>query len=204
MSQFDETVAKLASSPAKVRLLSSIPGRLLEKEAAPLSGLMDDVLGGAQKDLLKGRHDVAKSVASNVLGAGILAATGLGFGAVYETIAGNQDAIKAQNTEVGKMNAQSAFKAQMVTQLQPHYDSVYKDIMNDDVIGKADKKMIDSAYETMKRFAPNLAADENAARSFLREHAVYGTGPSYASLKNLAESEQAVARAGGIFPVLNK
>lgn len=196
MSQFDETVAKLASSPAKVRALSSIPGKLLEKEAG-IIGKADDALG-----LLS--SDVSKNVAGKVLGTGIVAATALGFNALHESIAGNQDAMKAQNTEVGKMNAQSAFKAQMVTQLQPHYDKVHKDLMQDDVIGKADKKMINSAYETMKRFAPNLAADENAARSFLREHAVYGTGPSYASLKNLAESEQAVARAGGIFPVLKK
>jgi hypothetical protein len=48
------------------------------------------------------------------------------------------------------------------------------------------------AYETMKRFAPNLSLDPNVATSFLREAAQTGGTLNYQTVKHLADAEAAV------------
>lgn len=197
MSKFQNTIEKLAGSPRKTQLLQVAP-HVLVKEAAKGNGLLLKLFGG--KDQVGWQRILQKVVEGTALagavGTGILAATHL-----EDKFLGNADQAKATNSEIGKLNAQNQFKTQMVVSLEPMHKSVLKSVLSDEVISNADKGMITSAFETMKRFAPNLAADENAARSFLREHAIYGIGPSYASLKNLADAEQAVARAGGALPM---
>lgn len=49
------------------------------------------------------------------------------------------------------------------------------------------------AYGTLTRFAPSLALDVNAVRSFLREVVLGGGGVNYATIKNLVETEKAIA-----------
>jgi hypothetical protein len=78
--------------------------------------------------------------------------------------------------------SQSPVHAKMVEVLQS----------GDPYLSRADPDQLSSAYHTMARFAPTLATDENAVRSFLRQAAEAGMGPDYASIKNLAESEKAV------------
>jgi len=53
------------------------------------------------------------------------------------------------------------------------------------------KELVLEAYATMVRFAPTISLDPNAARSFLRECVLSGTGPNYATIKNLVETENA-------------
>lgn len=48
------------------------------------------------------------------------------------------------------------------------------------------------AYETMKRFAPNLSLDPNVTTSFLREAAQTGGSLNYQTVKHLADAESAV------------
>jgi hypothetical protein len=55
------------------------------------------------------------------------------------------------------------------------------------------KQMIAEAYQTMVTVAPTLSTDINAVRSFLREAVIGGAGVNYATIKNLAEAERAVA-----------
>lgn len=62
----------------------------------------------------------------------------------------------------------------------------------DDVISQADPKTIAEAYHTMVRFAPTLATDKNAVKTFLRESVLYGTGPNFVAIKQLADAEKAV------------
>lgn len=62
----------------------------------------------------------------------------------------------------------------------------------DDVIARADKQQLAEAYHTMARFAPTLATDKNAVKTFLRESVLYGTGPNPMGIKQLAEAERAV------------
>jgi hypothetical protein len=52
-------------------------------------------------------------------------------------------------------------------------------------------EMLKEAYGTMCRFAPSLALDINAVRSFLREAVIGGAGVNYATIKNLVETEKA-------------
>ena len=63
---------------------------------------------------------------------------------------------------------------------------------NDPVLSSADDKTLMEAYHTMTRFAPVLSTDKNAVRSFLRQAVMSGSGPDYASIKLLADSERAV------------
>ena len=62
----------------------------------------------------------------------------------------------------------------------------------DDVIARADKQQLAEAYHTMSRFAPTLATDKNAVKTFLRESVLYGAGPNPMAIKQLAEAEEAV------------
>lgn len=69
----------------------------------------------------------------------------------------------------------------------------------DDIIKKADKTLIYSAYETMKSVAPTLSKDINAVRSFLREVAMTGTGPDYNTIRQLADTEKTIKQSlGGV------
>lgn len=72
-------------------------------------------------------------------------------------------------------------------------ESIFKTLKReDDVIGQADPKQLLEAYHTMVRFAPTLSTDKNAVKTFLRESVLYGTGPNFMSLKQLADAERAV------------
>jgi hypothetical protein len=62
----------------------------------------------------------------------------------------------------------------------------------DDVLSQADPQQLSEAYHTMVRFAPTLATDKNAVKTFLRESVLYGTGPNHVAIKQLAETERAV------------
>jgi hypothetical protein len=62
----------------------------------------------------------------------------------------------------------------------------------DEVIAKAEPQQLDEAYHTMVRFAPTLATDKNAVKTFLRESILYGTGPNFMAIKQLADAEKAV------------
>lgn len=53
------------------------------------------------------------------------------------------------------------------------------------------REMVLEAYGTMNRFAPTLASDVNAVRSFLREAVLGGSGVNYATIKNLVDTERA-------------
>ena len=48
------------------------------------------------------------------------------------------------------------------------------------------------AYQTLLKFAPTLAGDVNAVRSFLREVVLGGGHVNYATIKNLVDTEKAI------------
>lgn len=63
----------------------------------------------------------------------------------------------------------------------------------DPILSQHDDQALMEAYHTMVRFAPTLSTDKNAVRSFLRQAVMSGSGPDYASIKLLADTEHAVA-----------
>jgi len=192
MTNFDETVKKLASAPHRAALLSLVPQHFSKN-----AGVASTLFGASVKDST-GLNKVLQTAAGASLGAATIGLGSLVFSKLKNNILGNEDEEKAQHVELGKLQAQNQFKHQSVSVLEEQHKAVLKKVLQDEIIGKADKALMHSTFGTMTRFAPNLAADENAAKSFLREHAIYNMGPSYAALKNLADAEQAVARAGGV------
>lgn len=54
---------------------------------------------------------------------------------------------------------------------------------------------LQEAYHTMVKFAPTLAEDKNAVKSFLIQAVVSGSGIDYGAIKGIAEAERAVNRA---------
>jgi hypothetical protein len=71
--------------------------------------------------------------------------------------------------------------------------SVFKTLQKeDDVLSQADPQQLAEAYHTMVRFAPTLATDKNAVKTFLRESVLYGTGPNFVSIKQLGNAEKAI------------
>jgi hypothetical protein len=108
-----------------------------------------------------------------------------------------EDNRKARQTVRGKLMTEQDLRQQALAELTPLHEATYQQVIADPLLAKADPSLIASSYETMKRFAPTLSTDPNAARSFLQEVALYGKGPSYATLKTLADTEAAVTKAGG-------
>ena len=65
-------------------------------------------------------------------------------------------------------------------------------VKGDPILAKADPALLSKAYHSMANFAPTLAKDENAVRSFLRESVMAGNGPDYATIANLAKAEATI------------
>lgn len=68
--------------------------------------------------------------------------------------------------------------------------------LEDPILAEQPDKVLMEAYHTMVRFAPTLSTDKNAVRSFLRQAVMSGSGPDYATIKLLADSENAVTNKG--------
>jgi len=192
MSRFDETVAKIAASPVKRALFPKL-AHLLHKE----SNFMEHLFGGADVAGRTGPQDMARMIAGTVGGAAGIGGGSYLVGKALDKYDDSHGLHEAERTQMGKMQGEQAFRQNALHKFAPLHKQVFTSVMQDPVIAKADPELIHSSYETMKHFAPHLATDANAARSFLRENAIYGTGPSYASLKNLADAELAVGKAGG-------
>lgn len=188
MSSFNRTVALLAQQPRKVALMPAVPSVLL-KTAAPKTGT--------------GMFDVPR-IASNVATAlATTAITGAAGGLAYHVQSrffGDPDQARETSKETGKLNARANQKLFSISLLKPQHEKVLKTLQAATEFNGVSDEELASAYGTMKRFAPNLAADENAARSFLREHLYKGTlnSPHYSTIKLLVDTERAVAEAGGL------
>ena len=61
----------------------------------------------------------------------------------------------------------------------------------DPVLSEASKDELNTAFQTMRNFAPTLATDPNAVQSFLRSAVMSGGGVDYNTIKLLAETENA-------------
>jgi hypothetical protein len=75
----------------------------------------------------------------------------------------------------------------------PQRKAILETLMaSDDILSRANVDDVLEAYQTMDRFAPTLATDVNAVKSFLREAVVSGAGADYATIANLAKAEMSV------------
>lgn len=156
-------------------------------------------LGGGLSAFSSGHEALADSIFRKGTEKAIIGGGAVLGGMAMSGMMGSSDsaAREAAEREQGRMQAMQQFKQQQLLRLTPMHEEAFAAAQADEVVSRADPAMIHSSFETMKRFAPNLAADPNATRSFLRESAVWGTGPNYATLKNLADAERSVAGAGG-------
>lgn len=72
-------------------------------------------------------------------------------------------------------------------------DEVFKLVHKDDqILRDADRTELESAFDTFRAFAPTLATDPNATRSFLREAVTSGGGVNYNTINLLARTEAAI------------
>ena len=163
--------------------------------------LRGGVAGGALGALGGGLHGMQSQMGGTAAQKGLEGlAAAAGAGAAYHAGAaafGSPETREMRDKELGKFQAMQEIRSYQGTHLAPLHDAAFAKARQDEVIGRADPAMMQSSFNTMKKFAPNLAADHNAVTSFLRESAAFGTGPSYATLKNLADAEKSVVSAGG-------
>ena len=216
MTRFDETVAKIAASPAKRALLKHVPSRLFKQAGiGDIPGAVGRGIGRGIGGAARGAYDAAKgarkwltdpasgksplgSGLSGLVSGGLVGAGAWGTGKLLDNIDQSSDRMEAERKQMGQLSGEQKFRTNALQGLSPLHDQVFSTLGQDQILAKADPELVHSTYQTMKRFAPHLAADPNAARSFLRESALYGTGPSYAALKTLADAEQSVSRAGAM------
>ena len=93
------------------------------------------------------------------------------------------------------MTVISGFSDEKYKQYQLHQtqEGVLEQLVaSDEILQQADPEFLESAYGSMRRFAPILATDENAVRSFLREAVMYGTGPDFAMISNMSKAERTI------------
>jgi hypothetical protein len=73
-------------------------------------------------------------------------------------------------------------------------DEVFKMVQRGDpILLDAAKDDLESAFSTLRTFAPSLAMDPNVVRSFLREAVTSGGGVNYNTVNLLAKTENAVS-----------
>lgn len=185
MSDFKRTVALLAQQPQKHALFSMIPNALMKTGSA---------------DSYFDKKKILSSVATNVATTALTGAAGGLAYKLHSKFFGDPKEEEESHKELGKLNARVQHKLTNLNALKPLHERVLKKLLATPEFSSTDKDDLTSAYETMARFAPNLAADENAARSFIREHVFRGTlnAPHYSAIKTLVDTERAVAEAGGI------
>lgn len=72
-------------------------------------------------------------------------------------------------------------------------------VQSDDMLRDAtpqDQELLGRAYQTMQKFAPELASDEFAVRNYLREALMAANGPDYATISNLARANRDITDQG--------
>lgn len=96
--------------------------------------------------------------------------------------------------DMGRQGIESAGGAMQNAMVdRPKQRNVLNNLTSEDeILSGVNPEDINQAYGTLSRFAPTLATDPNAVRSFLREAATTGGGADYASIANLARAEQTV------------
>lgn len=86
------------------------------------------------------------------------------------------------------------------------YDEPKQKAVFDHVVGEdphlqqahaANPKQLQEMYHTLKKFAPSLAVDRNATKSFLRQAMMAGGQLDYATIRMLAETEKFVQNSKG-------
>ncbi len=195
MSKFDETVARLARSPGKMAMLSQLPG-MLHKQANTIPPPPTGISGLFQRALGSEGAKLPAQITKDVLTGALTAAGGYGAARLMTDADADltTDKAKQRFSTLGKLEAEQRFRNSQIKKLRPIQDQTYSELLADPIIAKADPALMQSAYGTMRRFAPTLASDPNAARAFLQESALYGKGPSYATLKTLADTEGSVLK----------
>lgn len=59
-----------------------------------------------------------------------------------------------------------------------------------------DQELLQRAFQTMQKFAPELAHDEFAVKNYLRESLMAANGPDYATIGNLARTNRDISDQG--------
>lgn len=141
----------------------------------------------------------ALEAGAGALGGGLVTGTAIyGINKLMDHLSGAPgDAAKARAVELSRMQGRQEFAEQQRAVLGPLHQQMIPRLMQDEMIAGADPNVVQNAYQTMVRFAPNLASDPSAATTFVREHVLHGAVPHYSTIKNLADAEKAVAAAGG-------
>ncbi len=187
-----DTAARIANDPVKCAAYKTVTANLPK-----LAGLSSDLFGGSKTT---GTQKLLGTLAATT-GAGILGAAGASLvnKMTMLTAGKSHTSQEEEHKELGRLNARASFAAGRSLLLTKQHESVLQHLMkHDELIKDAPKTLVLSSFKTMSKFAPNLAADENAARSFLRTSIESGSGPSFATLQTLADAERSVQQAGGI------
>ena len=146
------------------------------------------VLASLKRHHLKtaGFSDSARRGMGASLGGGALEAAAKGFGG------GMGEMLFSGASMLGKSVLESQVTA-------PKREKVfYEAIKSDQILRDALKNnpsvlaQLKEAFSTMVRFAPSLAMDISAVRSYLREAVLSGGGINYATVKQLAETEKII------------
>lgn len=187
-SDFETTVKQLAASPTKLAMLGKVAG-----SEDVYRSIVDILQSGMRPDATRKLHNV---MASGAL-MGFTSAGGMVLKELIEDVVSGGKDTQESKKEMGKLRGRESFMSERVEKLRPIQRDVFHHVItSDDMLQDADQDQLRSSFTTMRRFAPSLAADPNAVRSFLRESVMYGAGPNYASLKNLADAERVVAETG--------
>ena len=187
-----KTTGKTVGAKAGKKAGGEVGGRLLEKLVSPKGMLIGGSLIGlgaiGEPVLKRWGESIQRSFYPNMIDREEL----------------DEEAAKSFATETGKQVARGTVNlfADMLSKAvalptNAIQSRAQKGIFNilqteDDVLSQADPQQLQETYHTMVRFAPTLATDKNAVRTFLRESVLYGTGPNHVAIKQLAEAEHAV------------
>jgi len=119
----------------------------------------------------------------------------LGYGGMGAMLVGN--ALGQVGTNLLKDMASKAVSAIGNIGTSSAREAIIKTLKKEDpILAQADDKELMEAYHTMVRFAPTLSTDKNAVRSFLRTAVMSGSGPDFATIRQIADAERSVTSKG--------
>lgn len=189
-NNFQDTVARIANDPVKAAAYTGVPQNLKLAASPKLKSWLGE--GGSEK--------VLGTILGTSVGSLLAAGGNMMYDKYREGRVGNLDQHESHNRELGQLTARAKFKNETIEKLRPVHKQIIRDLKkNDDIIRDADSKMVDSTYRTMTNFAPLLAADENAAKSFIRTTIQSGADhPGFNVLQAVTDAERSAQQAGGI------
>lgn len=112
---------------------------------------------------------------------------------------GGKETSKMVHELLNRVGNRASEEVSSLSKKVPQSRTMNQVMSSDEMLREADpedKELLQRAYGTMQKFAPELAKDEFAVKNYLRESLMAANGPDYGTISNLARANRDVTEQG--------